>query len=185
MASKKKKVVDIDETKSKKPDAIALQIFEEFWKPLVCDSAGRLNRDKVIVELADFHLVMQEAAKVYHHVTGGRISKPNTLARDVIAVATDVDNEALEQILADEKEAWETKYEEVGLVSDVCYVALGGKTLAFEGRHARVATPEGEFVVAWCSDTDQMFTDDNKPLPHRWRDTARDAIKTLLEKPNA
>src|SRR3990172_12529242 len=41
-------------------------------------------------ELADFRMVMQEVSKVYDHITHGRISKPNTKAEDVIAVADEV-----------------------------------------------------------------------------------------------
>ena len=41
-------------------------------------------------ELADFRMVMQEVSKVYDYITHGRISKPNTKAEDVIAVADEV-----------------------------------------------------------------------------------------------
>jgi hypothetical protein len=44
-----------------------------------------------------------------------------------------------------------------------------------------VTTPDGGFLVTWCSATDQLFVDDDKPLPGDWHDTAREAIKTLLK----
>lgn len=173
MASKKTKT---------KIDPAVQKIWDEFWKPLVCFRSGRISKERVMQELADFHLVMTEAAKVYCHVTGGRISKVNTMAHAVIDEATAVDNDALEEILKDEREAWEAEHL---AADDTCYVALGGKTVAFEGRHARITTPEGMFVVAWSSETDQLFTDEKNPIPHIWRDTARDAIKALLEKTDA
>jgi hypothetical protein len=171
-------------SKKRRPsaDPALKQLWEKFWKPLICDKRGRISKTKLMTELGDFSLLMQEASIVYRHVTGGRIHTPRALSSDVLAAANDADNEALQEILKDEREKWEA---EPISADDVCYVALGGKTAAFPGRHARVMTPEGAFVVAWCSDTDQLFVDDTKPLPHTWRDTARDAIKALLEKTHA
>lgn len=40
-------------------------------------------------EMADYEMVLEHAAVVFDHVTGGRISKPNTLASVVCSVADD------------------------------------------------------------------------------------------------
>jgi hypothetical protein len=162
---------------TKKPVSYMKHKWETFWKDLVT-TKGRVDKAKLMRELADFSILMEEAASVYGHVTGGRITNVKVMATEVIAAATEVDNEALREILADERLKWE---EESPGPGEVCYVVLGGKTAAFAGRHARVTTPEGTFIVAWCSDTDQLFTDEKHPLPHIWRDTAREAIKALLE----
>lgn len=59
-------------------------VFDKFWKELVCDSHGNLIPVCVKNELYDYSVFLQEVAKVYDHVTGGMISKQNTKAEAVI-----------------------------------------------------------------------------------------------------
>jgi len=59
------------------------QDYEEFWKNIV-EVNGVLDKDKVMRELSDYHFMLQEVPKVYCEVSGGRISKPNTYAFEVI-----------------------------------------------------------------------------------------------------
>lgn len=63
------------------------QTFDEFWRDLVCHPDGTLNRDAVMRELHDYATALDEVPKVYMHVTGGRLSKPNTKAAHVIDAA--------------------------------------------------------------------------------------------------
>lgn len=63
------------------------QTFEKFWRDLVTNPDGTLNEDQVKRELHDYANMMKEVSEVYDHVTGGRISKPNTLAFEVISEA--------------------------------------------------------------------------------------------------
>lgn len=65
------------------------EVFEEFWRPLVCDASGDLDPDKVKRELFDYWVCLQEVPKVYDEVTGGRYSKPTTMACFVIEAAYD------------------------------------------------------------------------------------------------
>jgi F0F1-type ATP synthase delta subunit len=58
--------------------------FEEFWKDLVTNPDGSLNIDQVKRELHDYNCMLDEVPKVFCHVTGGLISKPNTKADFVI-----------------------------------------------------------------------------------------------------
>lgn len=60
------------------------QTYEEFWKRLVENEDGTLNKDAVMRELHDFHFMIEEVPKVYEVVTGGMLSKPNYHARGVI-----------------------------------------------------------------------------------------------------
>lgn len=48
-----------------------------------------LTRDDIAAELSDYMMILDEVPLVYDHVTGGRISKPNTHAKAVIAVSDD------------------------------------------------------------------------------------------------
>lgn len=60
-------------------------IFREFWEPIVGNPDDTLNVDQVILELADYHTLLGVAPKVYMHVTGGRLSKPNYTAESVMS----------------------------------------------------------------------------------------------------
>lgn len=56
-------------------------------------------------ELADYAMILDNVGKVYCHVTGGRISKANTLASAVIAVSDDYFTELVEEAVKDTAEA--------------------------------------------------------------------------------
>jgi len=167
----------------KKPVTYAQHQWERVWKGLVT-TKGRLDKAKVMQELADFSILMEEAGKVYYHVSGGQISTVRVMAETVINAATEADNDALKEILVDEKAKWESERGArdpvVERLEDVCYVRLGNPTLAFEGRHILVTIPGGTYSAAWCSTTDQLFVDDEAPLPADWIDTAKEAARALL-----
>lgn len=61
----------------------------EFWRDIVCtaDGSGQLvlDEEKIKGELYDLNTLADEVPKVYSTVSGGRISKPFTLASEVIA----------------------------------------------------------------------------------------------------
>jgi hypothetical protein len=59
-------------------------VYDSFWKEIVENNDGSLNVDQVKKELFDFKNMMENVPKVFLHVTGGMISKPNTKADAVI-----------------------------------------------------------------------------------------------------
>jgi len=65
------------------------EIYETFWKDLVENLDGTINKDRLIRELSDYYWLLSSVSLVYDHVTGGRISKPNTLPEEVIVEADD------------------------------------------------------------------------------------------------
>jgi hypothetical protein len=67
----------------------------EFWKNWVYPEGA--TAEEVQAELSDYHMVLDEVAKVYGHVTGGKISKQNTCAEAVIAEADDYLNEIVKE----------------------------------------------------------------------------------------
>ncbi|MEV8638913.1 hypothetical protein AB0395_45390 [Streptosporangium sp. NPDC051023] len=75
--------------------------YNEFWKEIVEHPDGTLDRDQLMRELADYRMVLREVGLVYDHITGGRISKPNTLATAVMAVADDRVEEIVAEALAE------------------------------------------------------------------------------------
>jgi hypothetical protein len=82
------------------------KIYKEFWKEIVENPDGSLNLDQVKRELADFKGLMTRATEVFMHVTGGKVSKLNTLAEVVISLADahieDICDEAVQDALYDE-----------------------------------------------------------------------------------
>ena len=54
------------------------KIYEDFWKDIVENKDGSLNKDQIMRELADFFIVMDNCAKAYDVMTQGVISKQCT-----------------------------------------------------------------------------------------------------------
>lgn len=63
------------------------QVFDDFWKEIVCDENGNLKLDQVQRELFDYWVAIQNVPKVYCELTGGMFSKLNTDAAYVINAA--------------------------------------------------------------------------------------------------
>lgn len=61
------------------------KVWREFWQPLIAPD-GVLDLAQVKRELFDFGMVMDNVSVVYDHITGGRVSKPHTLASAVISM---------------------------------------------------------------------------------------------------
>lgn len=68
----------------------AQEVYDEFWKELVENEDGTLNKEAIQNELYDFKFLIEQVPLVYDNVTGGRISKPNTYASEVINAADDL-----------------------------------------------------------------------------------------------
>jgi hypothetical protein len=66
------------------PPKTPQEIYDKFWKELVENPDGTLNKEAVMKELCDFHHMIQEVPKVYGYVTGGLLSYPMYFAKDVI-----------------------------------------------------------------------------------------------------
>jgi len=71
----------------------------DYWKNWVYPEGA--TPEQIQNELVDYKMVMGIASEVYDHITHGRISKPNTLAREIIAVADEVAQELLDEELAE------------------------------------------------------------------------------------
>lgn len=77
------------------------QVYNEFWKDLV-EVDGKVDMNKVKAELADYSFILDQVPKVYGHVTGGLLSKPNYPAGTVITQADDHMTQVYEDNVADE-----------------------------------------------------------------------------------
>jgi len=65
------------------------ELFNTFWKELVCDEKGNILPELVQNELADYHKLMGDSSAVYEHITWGLLSKPGYDAKTVIKAAND------------------------------------------------------------------------------------------------
>ncbi len=74
------------------------QTFREYWQEIVMKD-GQWDLIQIKRELYDFYHMIDNVPKVYDCVTGGRISKPNTLASVVISAADDY----VERLIEDAK----------------------------------------------------------------------------------
>ena len=72
------------------------QHYKNFWKDIVENPDGTLNKDQVMRELNDFSNILNEVPKVYCYITKNRVSKPNTLASAVISVYEDCQYEEIQ-----------------------------------------------------------------------------------------
>jgi len=81
------------------------QVYDEFWKEII-EPNGVVDMAAVKKELYDYAFVLDQVPKVYMHVTGGAMSKPNYYAGDVIREADDHATEVYEDNVADEIECY-------------------------------------------------------------------------------
>lgn len=80
------------------------QTYETFWKGLV-ETDGKLDPDKVMRELHDYSFLIDQVPKVYYHVTGGMIAKPNTHASEVINQHDIKRQEDIDEAFQDERDS--------------------------------------------------------------------------------
>ena len=59
------------------------ETYARFWAGII-DAPGVDREDKIRRELHDYTFLMEQVPSVYDAVSGGRISKPNTMAFEVI-----------------------------------------------------------------------------------------------------
>ena len=55
-----------------------IQKYNEFWKDIVENEDGTLNKDQVMRELSDYSMIIDNCTKAFSLMSGGIISKPNT-----------------------------------------------------------------------------------------------------------
>ena len=80
------------------------KVYEEFWKPII-EASGEPSFDQIMRELSDYKFLMDQASKVYYHVTGGLLSKTNYHAHTVTDVADEHTQKFIDEALEDQKEA--------------------------------------------------------------------------------
>lgn len=64
--------------------------YENFWKGIVENEDGTLNKDQIMRELSDYSMVMHNCAMAYCTMTNQRISKQNTKFSEVESIFSDL-----------------------------------------------------------------------------------------------
>ncbi len=78
--------------------------FQKFWADIIILPDGSVNLEQVKRELFDYSMVMREASKVYEELTGGRISKTNTFASEVLSIVNERTEEMIREAIIEELE---------------------------------------------------------------------------------
>lgn len=60
------------------------RVWREQWYTRICNEMGQIDPETIKWILYDYTQLLENTSKVFWHVTSGRISKPNTLASEVI-----------------------------------------------------------------------------------------------------
>jgi hypothetical protein len=75
------------------------ELWETFWKPIVCNEDGSINIEQLKKELADFSMVMDGCSEVYDHITRGNLSKPNSDPKSVIRFVDEYCDKIIEDMI--------------------------------------------------------------------------------------
>jgi hypothetical protein len=63
--------------------------YDEFWRDIVENPEGGINKEQLKKELFDFSILISNVNEVYSHVTGGNASKPMTCPEVIISLSDD------------------------------------------------------------------------------------------------
>lgn len=63
--------------------------YNSFWKSVVENNDGTINMEQLKKELADYSLLMKNMSELFCLITGGRISKQNTMAYVIASIYDD------------------------------------------------------------------------------------------------
>jgi hypothetical protein len=78
-----------------------METYETFWKSIVENEDGTLNKDQVARELSDALTLQHHLTEIYSEVSGGAVSKPFTLPSVVTAMYHDQLNEAADEAVGE------------------------------------------------------------------------------------
>lgn len=62
------------------------QVYQEFWKDIICNEDGSINVEQLKKELYDCSRMMDNVPIVYSEVTGGTLSYPTYKAETVVDI---------------------------------------------------------------------------------------------------
>jgi len=84
----------------------ALREASQALDDLVAPDPSKSLAQRIRDEFADFQMVLDHCTQTYAHFSGDRISKPQTLPREVFAVAEELQQAVIEEAIAEAREEW-------------------------------------------------------------------------------
>jgi hypothetical protein len=106
----------------------------EFWNNWVYPEGA--TPEQIQNELQDYHELLGRVAKVYGHITHGRISKQNTLAEVVIEVADQCAQEEIDEALSEPGGALARSVDLQSHYARLLNIYDGGSRLSFSDAQA-------------------------------------------------
>lgn len=85
-------------------DKEVLDNYENFWKEIVENPDGTINKDQIAKELYDFSRLISNLSSLYSYITGGMVSKPMTNVSAVTSLFEEELQEAYKRGYEDAKE---------------------------------------------------------------------------------
>lgn len=67
-------------------DPEAEQVYQEFWKDIICNEDGSINIEQLKKELYDYSRVLDNVPAVYSEITGGMLSYPTYKSETVLNI---------------------------------------------------------------------------------------------------
>lgn len=113
---------------------------------------GSFNVEQALTELSDYRMIIHEVSKVFDHVTGGVVSKPNTHASAVIALADDANTASAEEAVKDAREAFEDAAEERWRAAERADVIAHAREHAATGGSDMVGRITGDTLKAFANE---------------------------------
>ncbi|QLI80827.1 hypothetical protein HZU75_04375 [Chitinibacter fontanus] len=86
-------------------DVLTIEESWEFWRDIVSNPDGSLNIEQIKRELCDYGNVLNYAAIVYDHATGGKCTKPLTYPSVAISLIDDHVTELSDEAIKESQEA--------------------------------------------------------------------------------
>ena len=83
-----------------KADSLTIEILNRLSRISRLEAENKELKD----DMLDYSFIVGEVAKVYDHITNGKLSKPNYHSEIVIAISDDVNTENFAELLKEETE---------------------------------------------------------------------------------
>lgn len=95
--------------------------YNDFWRDIVENEDGTLNKDQVMRELSDYSMVMDNCSRAFYTMTNGKISKQNTKFFEVENIFNDLytDTETYYEDMAEKDKEIERLNEYISFYEDL------------------------------------------------------------------
>lgn len=119
----------------------------EGW-PFHGDLEGKTLKEAIAAEMSDYEMIIDHCTQIYGAASGYRISKPNTLPSNVIAIMEDIAQKDIDEAV---REAVHDIIEDLDAAFDAV-LTVGGVDCDACGRHQEAARQGRERLNEWANE---------------------------------